>query len=354
MTEKRQKVYVGMSGGVDSSTVAYLLQKEGYEVTGVFIKVWQPPFFPCTATEDRLDAMRVCALLDIPFKTLDLEEEYKENVVDYMLKEYAAGRTPNPDMMCNNQIKFGAFLNWALQNGAEYVATGHYAKNIFNHKTGEFELHAGDDRDKDQSYFLATLGQKELAHIIFPVGNLKKSKVREIAKQAGLPTALKKDSQGLCFIGTVPMKEFLKHFLKEKPGLVLDKDGKVIGSHEGAIFYTIGERHGFKIDNENSTSSPHYVVKKDIRNNVLFVSDKPLGERGEEKELNLLDIHFVSSKPIEDGEIQVRLRYRGELLYARTEKEGTVLVFEQKVLVSPGQFAVFYKNGICLGSGVIS
>ncbi len=215
MTKK--KVFVGLSGGVDSSVSAALLQSQGYDVFGVFIKVWQPDFYECTWKEDRLDAMRVCAKLNIPFYTLDLEKEYKKEVVDYMIEEYKNGRTPNPDVMCNKYIKFGGFFDWAMSQGADFVATGHYAR-----LNKEHELVAGRDSNKDQSYFLWTLTKEQLSKTLFPVGDIEKTEVRKLAKKFGLPTAEKKDSQGLCFIGKVDMAEFLHHFIETKPGPVLN------------------------------------------------------------------------------------------------------------------------------------
>src|SRR5258706_6959399 len=248
----KKKVFVGLSGGVDSSVSAALLKEAGYDVTGVFIKVWQPDFFECTSKDDRLDAMRVCAKLGIPFKTLNLEKEYKKEVVDYMISEYKKGNTPNPDVMCNKEVKFGAFLRFAIKMGADYVATGHYARNIFNKKTGLYELCKSEDSDKDQSYFLWTLGQKELKRTLFPVGGYKKKYVRKLAEKFDLITANKKDSQGLCFVGKIDMKEFLMHFIKEKPGNVADERGNIIGNHNGVFFYTLGERHGFNISKKTN------------------------------------------------------------------------------------------------------
>ncbi len=233
MQSINKKVYVGMSGGVDSSVSAYLLKKAGYDVTGVFIKVWQPENIECTWKEDRLDAMRVAAELEIPFVTLDLEAEYKKEVIDYMITEYSQGRTPNPDVACNKYVKFDGFLKWALQEGADYIATGHYTQNIYNQREETFEIKASRDSDKDQGYFLWTLGQEKLKHILFPVGAMQKSEVRAIASEAGLYTAAKKDSQGLCFIGKLDIKEFLKEYITPQRGRVLNVDGKIIGHHDG-------------------------------------------------------------------------------------------------------------------------
>ena len=230
-----------MSGGVDSSVAAYLLQQEGYDVTGVFMKVWQPEFIPCSAEEDRRDAMRVAARLGIPFLTFNFEQEYKKDVADYFIAEYAAGRTPNPDVMCNRYIKFGAYLRTALAQGAEYIATGHYAR-VKKDSEG-YHLLVGIDENKDQSYFLHTLGQDELSRTLFPIGNFTKPEVRQIARRAGLPTAEKKDSQGLCFVGKLDMKEFLSQYIPQKRGAVVDTKGVVLGEHEGAAYYTLGQRH---------------------------------------------------------------------------------------------------------------
>ena len=222
MANSNKKVFLGMSGGVDSSVSAYILKKAGYNVTGVFIKVWQPDFVPCTWKEDRLDAMKVAAYLKIPFITLNLEKEYKSGVIDYMLAEYKAGRTPNPDVFCNKDVKFGAFLKWALNRGASYVATGHYAEITYDQQLSTLKLLKGKDVNKDQSYFLWTLKQSQLQHVLFPVGNLKKVEVRRVAKKAGLTTANKKDSQGLCFISNVDMKQFLKCFIMQEQGIIID------------------------------------------------------------------------------------------------------------------------------------
>jgi len=252
MNRQGKKVFVGMSGGVDSSVSAALLKKAGYEVTGVFLKGWHPDWGPCGWQEDRLDAMRVCAHLGIRFRDLDLSKEYKKEVVDYMIDEYKAGRTPNPDVMCNQKIKFGAFFDWALAQGANYVATGHYAEienlDIENSlKIKNYKLKTSKDLDKDQTYFLWTLTQRELSRTLFPVGGMTKPEVRKLAKKFGLPTAEKKDSQGLCFVGKVDLPDFLSHFLKPKRGDVINESGEKIGWHAGAFSLTIGQRHGFTI-----------------------------------------------------------------------------------------------------------
>ncbi|MFQ5541083.1 MAG: tRNA 2-thiouridine(34) synthase MnmA, partial [Candidatus Paceibacteria bacterium] len=267
-------VFVGLSGGVDSAVSALLLKREGYRVVGAFIKVWEPDFLPCTSLEDRLSAMRVAAHLEIPFVSYDLAEEYKKSVVDYFIGEYKAGRTPNPDVMCNRTIKFGAFWERARADGADFIATGHYAQRIknsdfVNHYNphliensdlrNHYRLYRGVDETKDQSYFLWTLTQDDLSHALFPIGGVKKSAVRRIASKAGLPNAGRKDSQGLCFLGHVDMREFLKHYLPVKRGSIYGTGGEKLGAHDGVAFYTIGQRVSL------STGEKMYVVGKDVK-----------------------------------------------------------------------------------------
>ena len=247
--KKQKKVFVAMSGGVDSSVSAALLKKQNYAVTGVFIKVWQPNFAECQWRADRLDAMRVCAILGISFLDLDLEKEYKKQIFDYMVKEYKNGKTPNPDVMCNKKIKFGAFLNFALKNKADFIATGHYT-HFEDPKPAVGQgkkLLTGIDKNKDQSYFLWTLTQEQLKHCLFPVGGYTTPQVRKMARKFGLPVSQKKDSQGLCFVGKVDMKKFLERFISQKQGDILNQKGKIIGQHDGVFYYTIGQRHGFAI-----------------------------------------------------------------------------------------------------------
>ncbi|MCB9809332.1 tRNA 2-thiouridine(34) synthase MnmA, partial [Candidatus Nomurabacteria bacterium] len=249
--QEKKTIFVGVSGGVDSSVAVALLKEQGHRIVGVFIRTWQPEWMECTWRDERRDAMRVCAHLDIPFLECDLTQEYKTGVADYMIGEYKAGRTPNPDVMCNKEVKFGGFLKWALERGADYVATGHYTRVVSCKLQGEnkggYALLRGVDESKDQSYFLWTLTQDQLQHILFPIGNMPKSKTRTLAKKYHLPTATKKDSQGICFIGEISMKEFLSHYIDQQLGDVLNAQGEVIGYHSGALFFTLGERHGFTI-----------------------------------------------------------------------------------------------------------
>jgi tRNA-specific 2-thiouridylase len=350
----KKTVFVGMSGGVDSSVSAAMLQKKGYNVVGVFIKTWHPDFLVCNEEEERHDAMRVCTHLDIPFLTFDFEDIYKKEVADYMISEYKLGRTPNPDVMCNKYVKFGAFLEKAISMGADYVATGHYAINK------DFLL-KGVDPSKDQSYFLWTLKQEQLSKIIFPIGHLKKTEVRKLAKKFDLPVAEKKDSQGICFLGAVDLKEFLKHYIKEKRGKVFDEYRQEIGYHNGVVFYTLGERHGFTITKKSSTDGAYYVIGKDIKKNILFVSqNSPLtrGDKGGFK-IYLENTNWISSVPKEDKTYQAQIRYHGEFLPCRVEHEGpeqsrrVKIIFRKPILVASGQSCVIYDRAVCLGGGVV-
>ncbi|MEN9338588.1 MAG: hypothetical protein RI945_313 [Candidatus Parcubacteria bacterium] len=343
---KNKKVFVGMSGGVDSSVSAFLMKKKGFDVTGVFIKVWQPDFIECTWREDRRDAIRVCSELDIPFTTLDLEKEYKKGVIDYMVREYKVGRTPNPDVFCNKEVKFGAFLDWAIKNGADFVATGHYAQNKNN------ILAKAKDSSKDQSYFLWTLKKEQLSKIIFPVGHLLKSEIREIAEKSHLATAKKKDSQGLCFIGKIEVKDFLKEYIKNKTGNIFDMDlKKKVGFHDGVFFYTIGEKINGK-----------YITDKDTKKNILFISENI--KKTAEKKAYLEDINFT--KKLAKGKVYtVQERYHAKetkikikSLKEDKKKKELVLEYEQvekekNFLYTSGQSLVFYDKAILIGGGIM-
>jgi tRNA-specific 2-thiouridylase len=368
--KKQKRVFVGMSGGVDSSVAAYLLKKEGYDVTGVFIKVWQADFLPCTWREERRDAMRAAAHIGIPFLTLDLEKEYRSDVVDYMVREYSAGRVPNPDVMCNKHVKFGAFLNFAISHGATHIATGHYAsvlapKNVpltggKRHSNNTmFHLLKSADTEKDQTYFLWTLTQDQLSHSLFPVGGMKKSEVRKIAKKIKLPNAEKKDSQGLCFMGKVNMRDFLHHFLKLQPGDVINESGKVIGRHDGALLYTIGQRHGFSVSTAKTSHSPHYVVKKNLEDNTVVVSESPRNLEMPSHATSVLvaGVNDISAKLLSTKTLFARIRYRGELhrisSISKTDTGISVRFSIQIPDVNAGQSMVFYSGRECLGGGTI-
>jgi len=303
MAEKKKKVFVALSGGVDSSVALYLLKKQGYDVTAVFIKIGESIETPkdskglsvdsCWIGERR-DAMRVAAFLDVPFLTFDFDKEYKHEVLDYFFREYKAGRTPNPDVMCNRKIKFPLFWKKAKIMGADAMATGHYARNNKNKKTKKYELLAGKDKKKDQSYFIYNLKEKDLAHILFPIGDLKKSQVRKIAKEAGLPSALKRESQGLCFLGHVNVEQFLKTRIKPKKGKVITTNKKIIGEHDGLAYYTIGQRRGLGVKGEESA---YFVVDKNFKENELIVAPLKDEKKYYKKELELCDINWVNSQP---------------------------------------------------------
>lgn len=349
------KIFVGMSGGVDSSVSAALLKKAGHDVTGVFIRVWQPDWIECNWREERLEAMRAAAHLEIPFATLDLEAEYKRGVIDYMIAEYAAGRTPNPDVMCNREVKFGAFWKWAQQQGADAIATGHYARN----ESGR--LLKGVDENKDQSYFLWTLNQDDLAHALFPVGGLTKPEVRKLAKKFGLPNADKKDSQGLCFIGKVDVKEFLTHYVDAKAGDVLNEKGEVIGTHPGALLFTIGERHGFTVSQKTPNDEPLYVVSKDVTKNTLIVSHtvkiNELDAGTEKRTATIRNVSWSNKAPQVGQTYEARTRYRQPLEKMTMKKiDGTTTTVEfaqPQATLTPGQSLVMYDGDECLGGGIL-
>ncbi|OGI62953.1 tRNA 2-thiouridine(34) synthase MnmA [Candidatus Nomurabacteria bacterium RIFCSPHIGHO2_01_FULL_40_12] len=390
---KKKIVFVGLSGGVDSAVSAALLKKTGYEVIGVFIKTWHPDFLECNEEEERRDAMRVAAHLNIPFLTFDLEDVYKKEVADYMITEYRAGRTPNPDVMCNKEVKFGAFLKKSFAMGADYVATGHYAKN---EKSAFFQvlgspgphtparpfkkaifnfLRKGRDLSKDQSYFLWTLTQEQLKKILFPVGHLKKTEVRKLAKKFNLPVAEKKDSQGICFLGAVDLKAFLKHYIKPKRGKVVNEKREVIGHHDGVVFHTLGERHGFTVTVKSPNDKPYYIVGKDIKKNILIVSqDKKVknfgafalgdkrGQGTHDAEnsslfyLELASINWISKAPEINKNYTAQIRYHGELLPCKIncQTSGVAqVIFKKPILVASGQSCVIYDKDICLGGGVV-
>ena len=345
-----------MSGGVDSSVSAALLKEQGFDVTGVFIKVWQPDFLPCNWKQERLDAMRVCAQLDMPFLFLDLEKEYKQEVIDYMIAEYRAGRTPNPDVMCNKHVKFGAFFRRAVERGADFIATGHYAR-VEKGADGKFRMLAGKDQNKDQSYFLWTLGQEQLSRTLFPVGQLEKPEVRALARKFRLPTAEKKDSQGLCFVGKVDMQEFLSHFIAGKEGTVINREGEAIGKHPGAFFFTIGERRGFMIEKKTPDDMPYYVVGKDVEKNTITVAFHD--ENSEDhavREILLEKENWTSGEFPAAKKCQARARYRAPLQECMLEKTpgGTKAVFtESQQTLTPGQSLVVYDGEVCIGGGII-
>jgi tRNA-specific 2-thiouridylase len=342
-----KRVFVGVSGGVDSSVTALLLKLYGYDVTGVFIRTWQPEWIECTWRDERRDAMRVCAHLEIPFIELDLEKEYKEGVADYMIAEYRAGRTPNPDVMCNREVKFGGFLTWALDNGADYVATGHYAQHI------QGVMHKGIDQTKDQSYFLWTLTNDQLSKVLFPIGEIQKKQVRKFAERYHIPVAMKKDSQGICFIGDIDMKEFLSHYIESAPGNVCNEQGEIIGTHDGVLFYTLGERHGFTIDKKTTNDKPYYVIAKDIKKNILIVSEHP-NQSDTPSEINLVDCVWRIEPT--NKVYTAQIRYHGDFknCIIKNDMDTYVISFKQSdEIVSPGQSVVVYDDTVCIGGGIV-
>jgi tRNA-specific 2-thiouridylase len=351
---KQETVFVGLSGGVDSSVAAVRLLKQGYNVVGVFIKVWHPDFMVCNWEQERLDAMRVAAHLDIPFLTCDAVTEYRDEVAKFFIDEYKNGRTPNPDVMCNQHVKFGAFLRFAKQKGADYIATGHYAQKI--KKTGGQEMHRGVDQGKDQTYFLWTLSKEQLNFTLFPVGDTPKERIREEAEAAGVPTATKKDSQGICFLGHVDIPEFLSHYIDLKEGDVLNTKGEVIGTHSGAFVYTLGQRHGFTLLTENPERTPMFVAQRDIENNTITVEDSAPSTSDIDE---IFLINTVLRFTVEVGDvIQAQFRYRQKPFEVRvvkvSEKRLTITPVKQVEKPAIGQSCVLYKDTHCLGGGVIS
>ncbi len=354
MQPKQKVVFVGLSGGVDSSVAAARLIEQGYFVVGVFIKVWQPDFLPCSWEQERLDAMRVAAKLNIPFLTCDAQEEYKRDVAEYFIEAYKNGRTPNPDVMCNKHVKFGAFLRFAKAHGADYVATGHYAQ-VQKSEAG-YRLLRGIDQSKDQSYFLWTLTQEQLAMTLLPIGDTEKGDIRTEASSHGLLTASKKDSQGICFLGHVDIAEFLSHYVALKEGRVVDTQGNEVGRHRGALVYTIGQRHGFILTSKDSERKPYYIVARDIERNVLTVSQtKP--ETHVDDTLILEDLNYIAWKPEVGEVVMIETRYRQKPTPA-TVREVTAntlkLSYSQTTeAVSDGQSCVIYRDTVCLGGGII-
>lgn len=343
-----KNVYVGMSGGVDSSVTAALLKEQGYNVTGVYMKNWSKdlPGFSCPWKEDFQDAKRVAVQLGIDFKMYDFETEYRQSVVDYMVTGYQAGITPNPDIMCNQEVKFKLFLDVALKDGADMIATGHYARIV------DGQLLAGEDNNKDQSYFLYRVTESALHKSLMPIGEMEKPAVRAMAKKLGLATADKKDSQGICFVGKVGIKDFLLTELGEQPhGAIVDAAGRTIGQHDGALFYTIGQRHGLDVGG----GFPYYVVGKDMAKNEVYVTTDLQDERLWRRHLNLTSVHWINAMP-PTGRYQVRTRYRAPLVDCELLFEGDAvrLVLADEVrAITPGQSAVLYDGQRVLGGGIV-
>ena len=346
-----------MSGGVDSSVAAAILLEKGYEVIGLFMQNWEEEDDNgvCTAVSDYEDVKRVCNKLKIPYYTVNFAKEYWDRVFKYFLEEYEKGRTPNPDVLCNREIKFGPFLDYAKELGADYIATGHYAK--VERKDGKTYLKKAVDTNKDQTYFLNQLSQKQLEMVLFPLGDMCKPKVREIAEKYGLVTAEKKDSTGICFIGERRFREFLKSYIPCKKGDIVDKDGKKVGEHEGVMYYTLGQRRGLNIGGtKDGNGDRWFVIDKDIKENKLIVSQGE-GEELFSSGLITYKVNWIPEEPKEKSfECFAKFRYRqpDQKVKVTIEKDRVVVDFAEKQrAVTPGQYVVFYTETDCLGGGVI-
>jgi tRNA-uridine 2-sulfurtransferase len=367
----KKRVFVGMSGGVDSSLSAALLVEQGYDVTGVYMKNWTEnlPGMKCPWAEDLADAKRVAVRLGIDFKVYDFQLEYKQQVVDYMIDAYRQGLTPNPDIMCNQEVKFKLFLDSALRDGADMIATGHYARvgdgnwyivdgkqefkgNSYHIPNTTYYLRMAADSKKDQTYFLYRITAEALSRTLFPIGEYDKPTVRKMAAERGLSTAAKKDSQGICFVGQIGIRDFLSAYVEHRPGGIVDRaSGKVVGSHDGAIFYTIGQRHGLDVGG----GLPFYVVGKDMDKNEVYVTTNLNDQALWKTDISIVSVRWINSQPPE-GDYKVRLRHRGALIDARLEYklDSTVLHLQTpERAIAPGQSAVVYEGETCLGGGVI-
>jgi len=357
-----KKIFVGMSGGVDSSVTAYLLQKQGYEVIGVFMKNWSGKLktsrgefdFPCSSQSDFEDARQIANLLKIPIYTFDFEKEYRDKVIEYFVKEIKKGRTPNPDVMCNKEIKFKVFLDKSLSLGADMIATGHYARVVY--ESDEYKLLKGLDITKDQSYFLNTLGQYELSKTLFPIGNLEKSEVRKIAKEVNLPNADKPDSQGICFVGEIDVNSFIEAFVGENEGDISTEDGEVIGKHKGLYYYTIGQRKGLGIGG----GIPYFVIDKDLDKNNLIVSKGLDPESLYKKFVLINELSFTNDNNIPEFPLKcmAKIRYRSndvDCVVYSTDRPDVLKVgfLKEQRAITKGQFLVLYNNQELIGSGIM-
>jgi tRNA-uridine 2-sulfurtransferase len=363
--DHKQRIILGMSGGVDSSVAALLLKEQGYEVIGVFMKNWDDTdeFGHCTAEEDAEDVRRVCDQIGIPFYTVNFEKQYMDKVFAYFLEEYRNGRTPNPDVMCNREIKFGEFLQKGLQLGGQFIATGHYAQVEYvaqsdDSDKGEYRLLRGNDPGKDQTYFLHALNQAQLSKAMFPIGHLPKPKVREIAEAAGLATAKKKDSTGVCFIGERNFKEFLSAYLPAQQGEIRTLDEEVKGSHDGLMYYTLGQRQGLGIGGAG-TGEPWFVAGKDLEHNVLYVVQGEKHPALFSTGLQATHVNWISPQlPKDTLRCTAKFRYRqpDQGVSVTMGHDGTCeVVYDQpQKAVTPGQSVVFYDGEVCLGGGIIN
>ncbi|GAA2969560.1 tRNA 2-thiouridine(34) synthase MnmA [Lentilactobacillus parakefiri] len=354
------RVVVGMSGGVDSSVVAYLLKQQGYDVIGVFMKNWDDTDENgvCTATEDYKDVAKVANKIGIPYYSVNFEKEYWDRVFTYFLDEYKKGRTPDPDVICNKEIKFKAFLDYALELGADYIATGHYAQ-LTRDADGHNHLLRASDGNKDQTYFLSQLSADQLDRVMFPIGNMVKPDVRKIAREAGLATADKKDSVGICFIGEKNFKNFLGHYLPATPGKMMTVDGEVKGQHDGLMYYTIGQRRGLGIGGDGVDNQPWFVVGKDLKRNILYVGKGYHNPLLYADYLEASDIHWVNNLDRgKDFHCTAKFRYRqkdtGVTVHISDDGQSVRVDFDAPVrAITPGQAVVFYDGDECLGSAII-
>lgn len=342
-------VFVGLSGGVDSSVSAALLKQQGYKVVGVYMKNWTKdlPGMPCPWKDDFQDAKRVAVQLKIDFEVYDFQKQYRDKVVEYMIDGFKAGFTPNPDIMCNQEIKFKLFLDTALENGADLIATGHYAIA----KDGK--LFMAKDQNKDQTYFLHRVSKEALRKTVFPLGGYTKPQVRELAKKFDLVTADKKESMGICFVGKVGIKEFLEQYVDKKPGPIVDNHGKIVGQHDGAIFYTIGQRHGLDVGG----GLPYYVVGKDMAKNEVHVTTDLQDKKLWSSEINLTSAHWID-EPEPSQKLMVRTRHRAKLVPVKllnklSNSKWQADLGEEVRALTPGQSAVFYSGNECLGGGIV-
>ena len=348
-------VVIGLSGGVDSAVAAHILKEQGYKVIGLFMHNWEEvdPNGVCTAANDFEDVKKVCAILDIPYYSVNFAKQYQDKVFSYFLDEYKKGRTPNPDVLCNREIKFGPFLQYAKALGADYVATGHYCG--ISHQDGVHRLLKAKDKNKDQTYFLNQLSQSQLADVLFPLADLEKPQIREIADKLGLCVAQKKDSTGICFIGERNFRQFLQQYLPNQQGDIVTIDGKVVGKHIGLMYYTLGQRRGLGLGGTQDNQSRWFVVEKDLKNNRLIVS------HGDEsvllsKSCTVSNVNWIPSHPQQKVfKCFAKFRYRQEeqSVTVHVNEDATVVFDEKQRAVTPGQFAVFYDQTQCLGGGTI-
>lgn len=349
-----KKVYVGLSGGVDSSVTALLLKQQGYSVVGVYMKNWSKdlPGMSCPWMDDYQDAKRVAVQLGIDFKMFDFEKQYQQKVVNYMLDEFKAGLTPNPDIMCNQEVKFKLFLNTALEDGADMIATGHYARAVHGKQP---QMLVAKDENKDQTYFLYRITPEALNKTLWPIGELTKPQVRKLAKKHGLATADKKESMGICFVGKVSIKEFLQQYVEPKPGVIIDQNGKELGKHDGAIFYTIGQRHGLDMGG----GLPFYVVGKDMKKNEVYVTTDLQDKKLWSNTIKFSAAHWINGEPKADQKLMVRTRHRAKLLPVKLLNKSSNSIWEAELedevkALTPGQSAVFYCSGSCVGGGIVA